>query len=67
MKNTEFALDIIFLDSEQKIVSIQQNAKPLDPTSLPSEGPAKYVLEGNAGLSEKWGLQSGDRIEFSQL
>ncbi|PQB04885.1 DUF192 domain-containing protein [Aureitalea marina] len=66
MKNTEFALDIIFLDTEQKIVSIQQNAKPLDPTSLPSDGPAKYVLEVNAGLIEQWGIGPGDRMEFQK-
>ena len=66
MKNTEFALDIIFLNTDKKVVSIQTNAKPLDPTSLPSEGPAKYVLEVNSGLTEKWGLKAGDRFDFSR-
>ena len=66
MKNTEFALDIIFLNADKKVVSIQANAKPLDPTSLPSEGPAKYVLEVNAGLTENWGLKAGDRFDFTR-
>lgn len=66
MKNTEFALDIIFINTDQTIVSIQAEAKPLDPTSLPSEGAAKYVLEVNAGLTKNWGVQAGDRIEFSK-
>ena len=66
MKNTEFALDIIFLNADKRVVSVQANAKPLDPTSLPSEGPAKYVLEVNSGLTEKWGLKAGDRFEFSR-
>ncbi len=67
MKNTEFALDIIFLNSDYEIVSIQKNAKPFDKSSLPSDAPAKYVLEINAGLSDQWGLEVGDLIEFSKL
>ncbi len=64
MKNTEFSLDIIYLDSEKKIVNIQKNAKPFDETSLPSEAASMYVLEVNGGLADKWNLQKGDRIQF---
>jgi uncharacterized membrane protein (UPF0127 family) len=64
MKNTEFALDILFINSDREIVSIQKNAKPLDPTSLPSEGPAQYVLEINAGLSDAWGIAPGDTVAW---
>lgn len=64
MKNTQFALDIIFINSNKKVVSIQKNAKSLDLTSLPSEGPAQYVLEVNAGLSDTWTLESGDSVEW---
>ncbi|NNM24197.1 MAG: DUF192 domain-containing protein [Flavobacteriaceae bacterium] len=64
MKNTQFALDIIFLNAENKVVSIQKNAKPFDKASLPSEGPAKYVLEVNAGLTDQWGLEPGDIMDF---
>ncbi len=67
MKNTEFALDIIYLNSNKEIVSISKNAKPLDNTSLPSAAPAQYVLEVNAGLSDKWGLEAGDVIEYSKI
>ena len=67
MRNTEIPLDIIFIGENKSIVSIQKNAKPFDETSLPSEGPAKYVLEINAGLSTQWDLQKGDKIQFSKL
>ncbi|MEM6379123.1 MAG: DUF192 domain-containing protein [Bacteroidota bacterium] len=67
MKNTKFALDIIYISSDKKIVSIQKNAQPMNETSLPSDAPAKYVLEVNAGLSEKWRLEAGDMMEFSKL
>jgi len=67
MRNTEIPLDIIYIDKDLTIVSIQKNAKPHDETSLPSEGPAKYVLEIKGGLSTTWNLQKGDKIQFSKL
>ncbi len=66
MKNTEFSIDIIFLNANDEVVSIQKNAKPLDQTSLPSGAPAKYVLEVNAGLSDKWTLAAGDKMEWTR-
>lgn len=65
MKNTEFSLDIIYLNSEKKIVSIQKNAKPFDETSLPSDAASMYVLEVNGGLADSWKLANGDRLEFT--
>ena len=64
MKNTHIPLDIIYLDSNKKIVKFQENAVPLDETGLPSEIPAMYVLEVNAGLADKWLLEIGDAISF---
>ena len=66
MKNTKIPLDIIYIDKELRIGSIQKNAQPLDEVGLPSEAPAQYVLEVNAGLADKWDLQKGDRIQFSK-
>lgn len=66
MRNTEIPLDIIYIDQNKSIISIQKNAKPHDETSLASEGPAKYVLEINGGLSTQWNLEKGDKIEFSK-
>ena len=67
MKNTEFGLDIIFVDENLKIVSFQENAKPYDEKLLPSQVPVKYALEVNAGLSEKWLLEVRDSVEFTKL
>jgi len=64
MKNTEFPLDIIYISGDKKVVNIQKNAKPMDPTSLPSIAPAKYVLEVNGGLSDTWGLEAGDTVDW---
>ena len=59
MKNTEFPLDIIFINSRNEIVSIEKDTKPFDKTTLQSGAPAKYVLEINAGLTDSWGLEAG--------
>lgn len=64
MKNTEIPLDIIYIDANKKIVSFQKNAKPFDETSLPSNVPAKYVLEVNAGLVDTWQLKEGDSLSW---
>lgn len=67
MKNTQFALDIIYVNGNGEVVSIQKDAQPLNQTSLPSEGPAQYVLEVNAGLSDLWNLEKGDIMDFTRL
>jgi len=64
MKNTRFPLDIIYIDHNKNIVSFQENAQPLDETGLPSNTPAQFVLEINAGLAEKLLLEVGDKMDY---
>ncbi|MBT8319761.1 MAG: DUF192 domain-containing protein [Gramella sp.] len=64
MKNTYIPLEIIYYEADSSLVSIQKNATPRDETSLPSEGPAQFVLEINGGLSDQWGIADGDRFSF---
>ena len=64
MKNTLIPLDIIYVDSDKIIVSIQKNTTPLSKQNLPSEGDAQYVIEVNAGFSDTYGLKAGDKVEF---
>ena len=66
MKNTKIPLDLIFINDNNIIVSFQKNAKPFDESSLPSNAPAKYVLEINAGLVDTWGISVGDSINYTQ-
>ena len=67
MQNTYIPLDLIFFDSDSTAVSFQENAKPMDETSLPSGVPAQFILEINAGLVEDWGIETGDKIDFEKL
>lgn len=67
MKNTYIPLDIIYYDSDSSLVSIQKNAQPMEQSTLTSEGPAQYVLEVNAGLSDEWQLEKNDKISFRRI
>ncbi|WP_317197714.1 DUF192 domain-containing protein [Neotamlana sargassicola] len=67
MKNTKIGLDLIFIDDNNKIVSFQKNAKPFNEASLPSNVPAKYVFEINAGLVDEKQIAVGDSISFNRL
>jgi uncharacterized membrane protein (UPF0127 family) len=66
MKNTYISLDIIYIDSRKEIVSIQKYTQPQTTSSIPSEKPAMYVLEVNAGFTDKHGIQAGDKIDFAR-
>jgi uncharacterized membrane protein (UPF0127 family) len=61
MRNTYVPLDIIYLNSDGIVVSIQANAQPLNETPLPSEGPAKYVLEIAGGQAAARGINPGNQ------
>jgi uncharacterized membrane protein (UPF0127 family) len=65
MKNTYIPLDIIYVSAKKEIVSIAADCKTLSEESIPSEGPAKYVVEVNGGYAVKKGLKKGDKIEYT--
>ena len=67
MKNTRIPLDILYFDAELKLVSVSENARPCRTQRCPgylSAGPAKYVLELNAGKAAELGVQAGDVLEL---
>ncbi len=61
MKNTRFALDIVFVDSDGKVVAIKQ-MKPYDLTPVPSPRPYQWAIELNKGAAEAAGLKPGDAL-----
>lgn len=64
MKNTKIALDMIFINSDNKIVEIYENAKPSSLESIVSKFEVTKVLELNAGLVKKHNIAVGNRIVF---
>lgn len=67
MKNTHIPLDLVFYDSDSTVVHIHENAQPLDETSIPSNEPAQFILEINAGNAGKWGIEQGDRMTYRRF
>lgn len=69
MKNTRIPLDILFFDRARHLVSQQRNVPPCDLGDAcppyPSDAPAIYVLELNAGEAERLQLKNGAMIEFA--
>jgi YVTN family beta-propeller protein len=71
MKNTLIPLDMIFVDSNSKIIEIKENVPPCaqdECPTYPSKEPAQYVLEVNAGFVQEKGVKVGDRLAaFNEL
>ncbi len=67
MKNTLIPLDMIFIDSDRRVVGIVENAEPktLESRSVPVA--SQYVLEVNGGWSERHGVGPGTGVSFPEL
>ena len=63
MENTLIPLSIAFIDSEGRIVDIQ-DMQPLDETHHYPAEPAQYMLEVNQGFFAERGVQVGDQVEL---
>lgn len=67
MKNTRIPLDIFYFDADLRLVSVAKNSQPCrvqNCPSYPSSGPAKYVLELNAGKAALLQVKQGDLLEL---
>jgi uncharacterized membrane protein (UPF0127 family) len=62
MKNTLIPLSIAFIDEKGIILNILE-MPPQTEQTFPSNGPAKFALEMNAGWYTQNGLKPGDRVE----
>lgn len=68
MKNTKIALDILYFDSQRRLVSQQRDVPPCTLGDgcppYPSTAPARYVLELNAGQANRLQLKDGTELKF---
>jgi uncharacterized membrane protein (UPF0127 family) len=64
MKNTVIALDMLFADSNGKVLGIVANAQPYSEAMLGGFEGTLYVLEVNGGYVAKHRIGAGDRLEF---
>ena len=69
MKDTVVPLDIIFIDSDGRVINIE-HASPgftgekvcSNPDYYCSDGPAQFVVEANRGYANRTGISSGDQF-----
>lgn len=70
MKNTKIPLDILYFDNARKLVAQQRDVPPCSAgdacPSYPSNKPARYVLELNAGQAAQLKLQDGAELKFGK-
>ena len=68
MKNTRIPLDILYFNSQRELVSQQRDVPPCSAGDrcppYPSDAPARFVLELNAGEAARLGLKNGAVLTF---
>jgi hypothetical protein len=67
MKNTILSLDMIFINGRNEIITIHKYTTPYSEETYVSTGPAKYVLEVNAGYTDKQKIAVGDRVSWGRF
>jgi uncharacterized protein len=66
MRNTILSLDMIFINKQGKIVTIHKNTKPFSDDSYSATAMTLFVLEVNAGFTEKYGIKEGDMVSWKK-
>lgn len=64
MKNTPLPLDMIFIDDDNEIVGIVENAVPFSTNNRMVPQPSRYVLEVNGGFAAQHGIKEGQRVDI---
>lgn len=65
MKNTYISLDLIFLNSNFRVIGFVENNIPHDQKLITITKPSRYVLEMDAGQVKKNNITIGDYIIFN--
>jgi uncharacterized membrane protein (UPF0127 family) len=66
MRNTFIPLDMIFVNPDKKIVTIQKNTKVLSDSTYSSTEPAQYVIEVDAGFCDRHNIKVGDKVNWER-
>lgn len=65
MKDMRFAIDMIWLDEQKKVVTIKSEVAPdTYPTSFCPDKPAQFVVEVSAGMARSYGWHVGTQFDF---
>ena len=66
MKNTYIPLDMLFIRLDGSVSSVSANTEPLSLKSVSSVEPVHFVLELNAGVSNRLQIDTGSRLVLDQ-
>ena len=64
MKNTYLPLDMLFIRANGSIANIETHTEPLSLDSISAIEPLNYVLELNAGVTARLGIDTDSRVHF---
>lgn len=62
MKNTYIPLDMLFIRADGSIANIETHTEPLSLDSIAAIEPLNYVLELNAGVTERLAIGTDSRV-----
>ena len=64
MRNTILSIDMLFVNANMEIITIYRETIPFSEAPHVSDSPALYVVEVNAGFSDRNGINVGDMITW---
>jgi uncharacterized membrane protein (UPF0127 family) len=65
MKDMNFGIDIIWIDSDRRVIGVTHNISPETyPETFGPTEKVQFVLEVPAGSAEKFGLKEGSTVSF---
>lgn len=65
MKDMHFAIDMIWLDSNKKVIYMAERVTPESyPQTFGPSAKSRYVIEVKSGIANKIGLKVGDTVSF---
>ncbi|MFN3157067.1 DUF192 domain-containing protein [Marivita cryptomonadis] len=67
MKNTLIPLDMIFADASGVVQRVHENAIPGDLTGIPGGSEIQFVLEINAGMADRLGIDAGTEMRHPSI
>ncbi len=65
MKGMRFAIDIVWLGADKRVVKVDPEIQASNPGRF-TAGAVMYVLELKAGRAQELGLRSGSRLQFGE-
>jgi len=66
MQDTYLPLDMLFINTDETIFQIHENAQPFSEERISPTQPNSYVLELNAGIAQKLNIETGDKISWQK-